>query len=259
MTAFYREQQGKLIPQTSLLHVLELPDRPHLVISLVGAGGKTSTMYQLADELAAEGKRVIVTTSTHIFCPEDRQVVLTDRAEAVIPFLSPGQVVIAGQPAPEHKLRGLPPQELKRLAAEADVLLIEADGAKCLPLKVPRDGEPVLIEETHVVIACAGLDSIGQTFEKACFRYGTDGSWVRGAGAERTDVIAPCDVARILTDERGFRKGVGDREYRIVLNKADDEECKTKAAEVIRLIRKKYEGVCRSCELCAVTSYCLPA
>ena len=40
------------------------------VISIVGAGGKTSTMYDLAEELAAKGARVLITTSTHIAKPE---------------------------------------------------------------------------------------------------------------------------------------------------------------------------------------------
>lgn len=51
------------------------------VISIVGAGGKTSTMFQLAKEYAGMGKRVIVTTSTHIFRPDGYEVVLKDQPE----------------------------------------------------------------------------------------------------------------------------------------------------------------------------------
>ena len=36
------------------------------VVSLIGAGGKTSTMVALAHELADEGWRVLVTTTTRI-------------------------------------------------------------------------------------------------------------------------------------------------------------------------------------------------
>ena len=56
----------------SLLEALGFADWHSLprVVSLVGAGGKTSTMYDLAGELADRGARVLVTTSTHIFKPD---------------------------------------------------------------------------------------------------------------------------------------------------------------------------------------------
>ena len=43
------------------------PEKP--VISLVGAGGKTTCAYLLAEELAGEGKKVLVTTTTHMEHP----------------------------------------------------------------------------------------------------------------------------------------------------------------------------------------------
>lgn len=48
---------------------------------------------------------------------------------------------------------------MKRLLSQFDVILIEADGAKRLPLKVPSDTEPVLIPQTGLIIACCGADS----------------------------------------------------------------------------------------------------
>ena len=40
------------------------------VTALVGAGGKTTAMLTLAEELSKAGRRVIVTTTTHIFPPD---------------------------------------------------------------------------------------------------------------------------------------------------------------------------------------------
>ena len=39
------------------------------MLSLIGAGGKTTTLFCLADELFREGSRVLVTTTTKIFKP----------------------------------------------------------------------------------------------------------------------------------------------------------------------------------------------
>src|SRR5438270_13934121 len=51
-----------------LSDLLDLPLRP--LISIVGAGGKTTTMYTLANELAQRGKCVITTTTTNIYFPK---------------------------------------------------------------------------------------------------------------------------------------------------------------------------------------------
>ena len=57
------------------------------VISLVGAGGKTSLMFRLAQELSAEGATVLTTTTTRIFMPAEEQsrcVILADTAETIL-------------------------------------------------------------------------------------------------------------------------------------------------------------------------------
>ena len=45
-----------------------LQEEKHIV-SLVGAGGKTTVMYQLAQHFANLGKKVLVSTTTHVFQP----------------------------------------------------------------------------------------------------------------------------------------------------------------------------------------------
>ena len=47
---------------------------PGDLISIVGAGGKTRAMYRLASELASQGLRVVVTTTTMIRAPSSDSV-----------------------------------------------------------------------------------------------------------------------------------------------------------------------------------------
>ena len=57
------------------------------VVSIVGAGGKTSLMYKLAHEFADAGDSVLTTTTTKIFRPEPDQcacLFLSDSVEAVL-------------------------------------------------------------------------------------------------------------------------------------------------------------------------------
>ena len=48
----------------------------------VGAGGKSSLIRKLANQYRAEGKKVFVTTTTHMFIEED--TILSDDAEEII-------------------------------------------------------------------------------------------------------------------------------------------------------------------------------
>jgi len=235
----------------SLWEALGFPLKDHMVICLTGGGGKTTTMFSLADELAAMGKRVIVTTSTHIFYPEDRKVVLADRADTVKDFLKDreewhsghaGQVLVTGQPAAEGKLKGMALQELEQLSSLTDVLLIEADGAKRLPLKIPKEGEPVLLKGTHGVIGCAGLDAIGSPWEEKCFRWELAESafgWQTGKS-----LITPDQAARILVSSNGTRKGAESMEYRILLNKADHENRLSDGLRVMECLGEEWAGRC---------------
>lgn len=45
------------------------------IISYVGAGGKTSSIYQDAAAFVNEGKKVMITTTTHMYVPKDRMFI----------------------------------------------------------------------------------------------------------------------------------------------------------------------------------------
>lgn len=252
----YMECSGILLKQGSLREALGLSLNCHRVISFVGAGGKTSLMYHLADELAGLSKRVIVTTSTHIafpekkkvICPENLSCMNKDSWEEVWNELRtaggmgtggapeileeseelPGYLVV-GRPAVQGKLKGFDVWEIGKLLDFTDFLLIEADGAKRLPLKVPAKHEPVIIPETDFVVACAGLDCVNQPLESSCFRF-KEAELLLGKPGSLG--ITAKDVAAIMTSEAGSRKQVGDRDYCVVLNKADNQERMDMALEI---------------------------
>lgn len=241
----------------SLLAALGFADWRTLprVVSLVGAGGKTSTMYDLARELADAGANVLVTTSTHIMKPEHGCCVVTDRlehwnrSEFAAQRQNGGEIWVAGKQAAgkgaEQKLTM--PDDLgdekimKQLFSWFDIVLIEADGSKRLPLKVPSETEPVLVPQTGLVIACAGLSAGTKTFEEACFRFASQGSWLKRSAK---DSIQPEDMALILMDERGSHKGVAGRCYRIVLNQADSIVEQKQAEEIARLLPLTMQDGC---------------
>lgn len=228
-----------------LLAALGLEHEIPRVISLVGGGGKTTVMYRLAGELAELGKRVIVTTSTHIRRPKDLPVKTPDCAPQLEGQCRKGEILVVGTEAGDGKLKGLSVRETGRLAGFCDVLLIEADGAKCLPFKFPAAHEPVIIPETELVIACAGLDCIGRPFGEVCFRT-EEACRFLNKGPE--EPVQPEDVAAVLCSPEGGRKAVKG-EFRLLLNKADGEAGVRTAEKVMSCIRREYNGIT------AVTSF----
>lgn len=229
----------------SLCDALKLTDPIPKIISFVGAGGKTTTMYQLADELAEQGLKVLITTTTHIRRPEHGLTALVEDIHEIPEISWQGNLLTAGKPSEDGKLEmpgGLDQAEaIAALWKTVDVILVEADGAKGRPLKVPAEYEPVLLPQTELVVACAGLDAIGQAFGDVCFRMEQEGSWLRRTAQ---DQVAPDDVALILMDERGSRRYVSELPYRIVLNKADSGEAQQAAAEVVKSLPVMLQPSC---------------
>ena len=249
----FEVSDGKIQPKKkdSLWEVLRLTLEEPVIIAFTGGGGKTTAMFCLADELAGQGKRVIVTTSTHIFYPVDRIVAEAADWKTVSDFIAghkehfsslEGWVLVTGLPAKEGKLKGMELSELEKLLSLCDVLLIEADGAKRLPIKIPAMREPVLPKRTYAVIGCMGLNCIGEPWEKVCFRYELA---PRVFGSETIkERITPGDAARILTSTNGTRKGTDSMEYRILINKADDKLQLFRAQAVAEAMGEQWAECC---------------
>lgn len=204
-------------------------DVPRGITALVGGGGKTTLMLRLARELAQSGARVIVTTTTHILPPDGMRIVNSATPEEANALLLRDTPVCFGKPAKEGKLSA-PDLSMEALAACADYVLVEADGAKRLPLKAPAEHEPVIPQGTRLVIAVAGLDGIGRTIGDAAFRPERYAALCGKAEAEQ---ITARDVARVLTHPDGQRKDVpkGAR-FSVLLNKADDDARKSAARAI---------------------------
>lgn len=136
------------------------------VVSVIGAGGKTSTVLALAWQAADRDLDVLVTTTTRMWLP-DLPVVYSDSAadldRALKPAFREHRVVAAGTGSRDGKLLGLAPAAFSSLTS-AGVILCEADGAAGRSLKIHRAGEPVVPAcSTHLVVV-AGLDALGLPF-----------------------------------------------------------------------------------------------
>ena len=215
-----------------------LAEKGH-VVSLVGGGGKTTLLYNLAAHCARKGWRVLAATTTHIQQPPGGVWARTD-AE-LFRLWERGSYAVAGTPAPGGKLTAPPQEQLERWMALADIVLIEADGAKRLPCKVPAAHEPVLLPQCDIVLAVAGLSALRQPLEKVCFRAELAQQLLN---VPSNTALTPALLAKLLASENGGRKAVGARRFYAVLNQADTEERTALARQTADFLKKQYGVLC---------------
>jgi probable selenium-dependent hydroxylase accessory protein YqeC len=230
----------------SLIESLDLKSRE--VISLVGAGGKTTLMFRLAKELIQGGKRVITTTTTKILepSPDETEGLFVESDEAKLKEWVRGHVAeykhmtLARERLGAGKLRGISPAfalDLWNLDS-VDYLIIEADGAAGRPVKAPREGEPVIPSNTTLVVAMLGVDGAGKELnDENVFQ------------AELISTMTGIPLGRPLTEEalsilvthlQGIFKGTPSFSRVIVfLNKVDLSEGVQKAERIAEKILEK--------------------
>lgn len=186
-------------------------------ICLVGGGGKTTVMYELAAAWAACGRKVLVLTSTHILRPVDGSFAAD--VPAVQNLWQQGRYAVIGNPELATGKLTAPPQDLyEALQLQADVILCEADGSKHHPCKAPAAHEPVLLPDSDIVLAVVGMDALGCPLAQACQRPQLAAALL---GCSLDSVIDEQMLVALLLSEQGARKNVGTRGFYIVLNKCD--------------------------------------
>lgn len=189
--------------------------------SVIGGGGKTTLLRSLADELVAEGKTVVLATTTH-FLPFSGigTVVSADEFE-VARQLEAQRVICVGAPAHEARNAGkLAPSRVspQALAAIADFVLVEADGSKHMPVKAHTSREPVIPEGNDLTIMVIGASAFGKPATEAVHRPEI---FCENSGCEQSDTITPELLARHLAVEA---KNGAIRPDLIIVNQAESSE-----------------------------------
>jgi molybdenum cofactor cytidylyltransferase len=203
-------------------------------VAFIGAGGKSSAVRTLGNELKSQYP-VVSTTSTKLGLAQtdlaDEHFILTssEHLDGVHARLRGGKsLLITNDRAPdEPKWRGLSLLELKKLrkiCLEAGaILLIEADGARRKSLKAPAEHEPVVPEWVDLVVTIAGLDVIGKPFTpEYCHRAEIAKEIL---GIEGDAIVEYAHLSNLLQAEYGGLKGAPrSSTVRVILRQSKDLE-----------------------------------
>ncbi|SHG62854.1 molybdenum cofactor cytidylyltransferase [Thermosyntropha lipolytica DSM 11003] len=211
------------------------------MISFVGGGGKTSSIFKLAHELKAKNKRILVTTTTKIMVPKpedfDELVIIP---EPKLNVLQPeqGTITVLGREFLNkgEKLAGVNPGFLDDIFRSRyfDYILVEADGAKQKSLKAPAADEPVVPSLTTKTVGVIGLRVLNRKVDDEVFRSEIFKN-LCGAG----DIVNLEQIFKLITLPAGLFKNIPEKaEKYLFLNQVEGEPVKKAAFMLADMLGK---------------------
>lgn len=221
--------------------------QPHEVVAFVGAGGKTTALFRLADELVTQDKPVAITTTTRMgadqvgtypstalrFAQDDKDFIAHVRAV----LMNHTPVLIVGDDVADDKVAGVPPEFIDQLAALDNLaaVIYEADGARKLSFKAPAAHEPVVARSTTLLVPVIGVAALGAPLDNAHVHRAE--IVARLAGAQLGETITPRIAARVLAHADGGLKNKPNAARVVTLiNQVESESQLNIARELARLL-----------------------
>jgi len=204
------------------------------VISLVGAGGKTSLMFRLAHELARAGESVLTTTTTKIYEPRPEQSQHLILSGSLTEFLEAAHQALkihrhftaaAATIADQRKLHGYAPEFIQAIWNNRLFrwIVVEADGAAGRPLKAPAEHEPVIPDCTSQVVGIVGLKGAGRPLNQQWVFRNELFSQITGL-AEGAIMTEDAFIAALVNDRGIFKNSPVHADKIVFCNQADDPQ-----------------------------------
>jgi molybdenum cofactor cytidylyltransferase len=218
-------------------------------LSLVGAGGKSITLFRLGREHPGP---VLLGCTAHLSIEQAGLVnrhLSVQRAADIPPAAEMGTSKVTLFTGPDNgkgRWSGLPPEALSALFHLADELnaplIFESDGSRCLPLKAWDVHEPPIPQAVDTVVVCVGLSGLGKALDEAHVFRAEKFSQLSGLPLNAPITLSA--LATVLSHPEGGIKNIPDTARRIcLLNQADDESLQRQAKMIATQILGAYSAV----------------
>jgi molybdenum cofactor cytidylyltransferase len=221
-------------------------------IAFVGAGGKTTAMFQLAREIQSQivnrQSSIIITATTHLGISQVSQAdqhIIAETITDLKELPDTGVTLVTGplegertQPVNKQVLFWLHEFSKRR----GFPLLIEADGSRQRPLKAPAAYEPPIPDFVDTVIVVTGLSGLGKplteefVFQAQRFR--------EISNATNGQVVTPEMLIRVLSHPAGGLKNIPPTARRVcLLNQAETPELQSIGGKIANELLVHYDSV----------------
>ncbi|APR00829.1 selenium cofactor biosynthesis protein YqeC [Clostridium botulinum] len=193
------------------------------IISIVGAGGKTSLMLNLSEELRPYNK-VLSTTTTKIYTPDRTSydfMCIGEESCYIYDHLKKNGVYVYGKFINnDNKLIGFSKNFLDEKFKYFDYSILEADGSKKKPIKGWRDDEPVICKNTNKTIGVLDITCINKIIND--FNVHRVSYFLKITNGKLGEKISIPMISSLVTHPLGLFKGsLGERI--LFINKVENQ------------------------------------
>ncbi|MBK5200503.1 MAG: putative selenium-dependent hydroxylase accessory protein YqeC [Spirochaetaceae bacterium] len=207
------------------------PELKNNVIAITGGGGKTTTMIALGEFYKTKGYSVLLSTTTKVQSPRffDFKVdyIFFEECDFFMHEPVKGESVVFVEQHIMNPKKSLAPRDeiLPLISKKYDVTILEADGARCLPLKKHRACDPVIPKNVTSVIAIAGMSSFNHSAANFCM------------GEDDMSLVVDKNYLQLLIDSsEGLLKRIESYHKSIILFNQSDL-INTKDIEILKNIK----------------------
>lgn len=212
-------------------------------VAIVGAGGKSTLMYTLAEEFRKDYK-CLVTTTTKVYVPNkekyDFMAVGAEEFNEIKKNSNNGIYVYGNLINKEDKLMGVTPKELDYNVYNFQYVFIEADGSKRKPIKGWKDTEPVICNATTHTIGIISIESIGKEINEDNVHRVKE--FLSITNTAENNIISEDNIVSMIFNPKGlFKNSRGERI--LFINKVESKQQWLVAEQLIHNIEKKNDEI----------------
>ena len=226
----------------------EIKNRTHKtkLITLVGGGGKTTTIYKLADSLKSNNS-VLITTTTHMFHPHKQVDHVYFKELPNVNYQNTAIALFDVYNKEKDKVDGFSNGRIDRIKEShiVDYILNEGDGSRRKPLKCYGKNEPMIPMSSDIVIIVMGADAINKPLSEEVVHRLKE--FKEATQIQEGDIITDDVIIKLLTHSKGFLKGIPKNATAYILfNKSKTyplEFNQTLFADKLFSITDKYEAI----------------
>ncbi len=227
--------------------LLMLPNNS--VVTVIGAGGKTTSVHHLASFYAEKGRKCIITTSTKMALEDG----VCQTLQEVIDKFEDENIAFVGKSIihkGKNKIVGFEDNEFEALIKMADMVFVEGDGAAGRYFKAPKDTEPVIPEETTHIVLAAGMLAVGKTIKEGAYNiHGIlDAFKDESEKISEETILTPHIMAEVY--KRTFLRSLKIEQpgipVTIMASQADTPELFGEAKKFLNEFENQYEMICQN-------------
>ncbi|EJO5348641.1 putative selenium-dependent hydroxylase accessory protein YqeC [Clostridium botulinum] len=206
------------------------------VLSIVGAGGKTSFMLNLAEDLRFNNK-VLLTTTTKIYTPNESLydfMCIGEKNSYIYDYTNENGVYVYGKYINEdNKLVGFNKKFLDKKFKYFDYSILESDGSKGKSIKGWRQNEPVICKNTSKTIGILDITCIGKIINN--INVHRVNYFTKISNGNLNEKISIPMISSLITNPLGlFKNSLGEKI--LFINKIENKHKNSLAHELIKCL-----------------------